>query len=268
MDCELPGGAWREGQRVRAARLRPLTGALEQALQGQLDAASSWPEAVSGALTVAVASIGKEACSRELIDSLSVADRQYLLLTLARLLGGDVFWSAARCPSCQALFDLELRRSQLPVKPAAEGFPFVDVQVAGQQRQARVPTGADQLAIVHLDEARAVHELVARCLLAAPGLDPVESLSSDDIERIGSALDDVAADVGTFVATGCPECGAGHVVAVDPFGLSASGTSHLYREVHALALCYHWSEAEILALPRERRHLYLSLIEEDQGRHD
>ena len=87
-------------------------------------------------------------------------------------------------------------------------------------------------------------------------------------EKIGSALDDVAADVGTLVVTGCPECGAEHVVAVDPFGLNALRGGHLYREVHALASRYHWSEADILALPRARRRLYLSLLDEEQGRHD
>jgi hypothetical protein len=34
----------------------------------------------------------------------------------------------------------------------------------------------------------------------------------------------------------------------------------LLREVHALALHYHWSEADILNLTRDRRRTYLSLL--------
>jgi len=35
--------------------------------------------------------------------------------------------------------------------------------------------------------------------------------------------------------------------------------------VHTLAWYYHWSEAEILALPRARRQLYLSRIDRARG---
>ena len=34
----------------------------------------------------------------------------------------------------------------------------------------------------------------------------------------------------------------------------------LFREVHSLAFYYHWTEAEILGLARERRRMYLSLL--------
>ena len=34
----------------------------------------------------------------------------------------------------------------------------------------------------------------------------------------------------------------------------------LYRDVHHLALHYHWSEGEILAMPRSKRLRYLSLL--------
>lgn len=34
----------------------------------------------------------------------------------------------------------------------------------------------------------------------------------------------------------------------------------LLTEVHALALHYHWSERDILALPRARRRRYLALL--------
>ena len=37
------------------------------------------------------------------------------------------------------------------------------------------------------------------------------------------------------------------------------------RGIHAMAMAYHWSEAEILSLPRERRHAYLALIDTETG---
>src|SRR5207245_10969793 len=64
----------------------------------------------------------------------------------------------------------------------------------------------------------------------------------------------------------CPECG--HSFAT-PFDCTAfffseirARSSHLMREVHYLALHYHWSEAEILGLQRDRRRGYLALLNE------
>ncbi|WP_158497826.1 DUF6760 family protein [Pseudoxanthomonas suwonensis] len=34
----------------------------------------------------------------------------------------------------------------------------------------------------------------------------------------------------------------------------------LYEETHVLAMHYHWSEPQILALPRSKRQRYLALI--------
>lgn len=40
----------------------------------------------------------------------------------------------------------------------------------------------------------------------------------------------------------------------------------LYRQVHHLALRYHWSETDILALPRSKRLRYLSFLAEQAER--
>ena len=41
--------------------------------------------------------------------------------------------------------------------------------------------------------------------------------------------------------------------------------AHVLREVHALALTYHWSEAEILRMPAQRRARYLELASESRA---
>jgi len=40
-------------------------------------------------------------------------------------------------------------------------------------------------------------------------------------------------------------------------------TGKFLREVHQLALAYHWSEQDILGLPLRRRLAYLLLLEQD-----
>jgi hypothetical protein len=121
-----------------------------------------------------------------------------------------------------------------------------------------------------LGEDEGVSELLARCIVSVDG-DPasekfVESISVEQARAIEQALDEVSPDVGTLVETRCPECDRALVVEIDPFVLSEWRGSALFREVHALATHYHWSEREILDLPRERRSMYLGLIEEDHGR--
>jgi hypothetical protein len=46
----------------------------------------------------------------------------------------------------------------------------------------------------------------------------------------------------------------------------AQGADALFREVHALASHYHWSETDILTMTRRQRRRYLSLIAEAQAR--
>ncbi len=36
--------------------------------------------------------------------------------------------------------------------------------------------------------------------------------------------------------------------------------SRLYEEVHIIAMRYHWSEADILRLPKRKRSIYLDII--------
>jgi hypothetical protein len=68
----------------------------------------------------------------------------------------------------------------------------------------------------------------------------------------------------------CPECGHAFVHLLDfPslfFAEVALRREQLYREVHVLALHYHWSESEILGLSRTKRRTYLDLLRADTQR--
>ena len=62
----------------------------------------------------------------------------------------------------------------------------------------------------------------------------------------------------------CPECAHAFVQPFDAtsffFDEMRINANQLLREVHALAFYYHWSEAEILSLGRDRRRAYLGLL--------
>lgn len=215
--------------------------------------------------------IGAEPADAPVAARLCVPDRRYLLLRLSQLVEGDLVWLRPTCLRCGLPFDVGVARSALPVKPAGAGFPFAHLRIRGLDLKARVPTGEDQEAIAELDAAAALPTLVARCLEGADGRALPESfvpnLTEDDIQTIEERLDAVAPDVGTRLATACPECGIERIIEMEPFPGDGDGPvrARLYDEIHVLALYYHWTEPDILALPRARRQLYLELIDRSRG---
>lgn len=246
----LPGGIVRDGERRRGFAFRPVDGVLEAAL-AEAAAAPSTPRAVTLVLAAALAELGGEPASEETVRNLPVGDRQFLARQLSVHLGHDPVWLTAVCRACGESFDFEVRQADLPVKEAGESFPFAQ---AGSLR-LRVPTGADQEAIAGLSDEKAMQVLFERCRIAGKG----------SAAAAEAAIEDASPEVALAALAGCPACGAGNEVAVDPYlGLPARGED-LFAEVHRLASAYHWSEAEILSLPRARRQLYLKLIDRSRG---
>jgi hypothetical protein len=68
----------------------------------------------------------------------------------------------------------------------------------------------------------------------------------------------------------CPECRQSFTTLLDPaaflFEELAASSRNLYREIHLLALHYHWSERDLLRLTPSKRWLYLGLLEETLGK--
>ena len=83
-------------------------------------------------------------------------------------------------------------------------------------------------------------------------------------------MEEAAPQVDLTLEAHCPECARAFAVPFDLLGffLGECKTSRalLYREVHYLAYHYHWSEQDILALPREKRRTYIALLAEELRR--
>jgi hypothetical protein len=258
----LPGGVLREGVRRRDFAFRPVDGNLEVALVEAADAPTV-PAAVSAALAVSLAELGGAPPDEQAVEDLAVGDRQFLARRLGVHLGRDPLWCTAVCGACDGRFDVEVRQGELPVKDAGETFPHVDV---GPLR-LRVPSGADQEAIAHLPDEQAVEALVARCR-TDPGTAGVDDArgghdgeAAVDLAAVEEALEAVAPEVALAVLARCPLCDAENELAVDPYAGVLGPDGHVFDDVHRLASSYHWSEADILALTRDRRQRYLRLLD-------
>lgn len=270
----LPGGLLVDGQLRRDHAFRAIDGALELALAEAPRLARHTPQAVTRVLAAALDTLAGGEPSPARIDTLCVADRQWLMAELDRHLGAGPRWRVARCADCRAHFDLQIDPADLPVKPAGPGFPQFSLHWQGHVFGLRVPDGADQawLAEQHGDgDARqAARALAARLLLsideAPASREAATTLPEAWLDALDAALDATAPAVATQALAPCPECGHGNAVALDPYGALARRDGHLLDEVHELASHYHWGERDILALPRARRREYLRRIDAAHGR--
>jgi hypothetical protein len=284
----LPGGWWDPAGRLqRDAVLTALTGRDEEQLSqlGCQETASLVTEVLSrcvrrlGDLSPVPAGV---------VRQLLVADRDYLLLRLRQVTFGDRIRADLFCPwaECGERMSVDFSIDELPVRESIQKGPVYEMTLSptalgsgagagdlgGGEVAFRLPTGADQEELCGLlasDEARALTLLLARCIerlgeMAAPGVDAVAALSGLARAEIEAEMLRAAPMVEREIETACAECRRAFATPVDPrrffFGELRTDNELLYQEVHYLAYHYHWSEAEIMAMPRTKRALYLGVL--------
>lgn len=271
LEVSLLGGLPVDGRLMRSAHLRPITGQVEQQWVEIASAGTARPTCVSALLAAALDTVAGQPADECLVDALCVADRKRLMLQLAARMDGEQSWVSLTCERCGSRFDVGVDRSKLPTQPAGDGFPFAVVRVRRHTVKLRVPTGADQRWIAEAATEVTERDLLRRCLTAVDGEPPsvgfIDGLSDDEIDAMDAALDAVSPDIGTRLDVSCPECSHRQIAELDPYEMSMLRKDTFYEQVHTLAMNYHWSHQEILALPREQRCRYLTLIERSRGRH-
>ncbi|HXB69542.1 MAG TPA: hypothetical protein VNY05_14925 [Candidatus Acidoferrales bacterium] len=214
------------------------------------------------------------------IRSLTVGDREALLLHLRRLTSGDRLQCVLSCPSaeCGEKLDLELRVADLLVPAGDARQDRYETRVDDADTACRVwfrlPTGLDQEAVAGLarvDLNAAVQDLLRRCVESVVSADGTEMPDLPDsvcreLPRLMSELDPQAE---TALQVTCQSCGGAFHVVFDAasyfFQELKAGMRHLYQEVHLLAYHYHWSLREILGMKARVRRRYLQLLEEELG---
>lgn len=270
MDIILPGGLPARGGVERRARFKPLTGQTELALI-ELGGNTSGPARASSALMLTLESMGNHAVDAECVTSLCTADCQFLLLRLSAMLAGEQQWLKVTCGHCEAFFDVDFRRNELPVKEAGEGFPYTRLSLEAGEAELRVPTIADQCDVAGLNDHEAMLHML-QCSIrsidhASPSPSVIRNLSGVDITAIDQALDLLSPAVCNELLVVCPECDGEQSTRLDHYTLAGLDGNAIYDEIHTLALYYHWSETAILNMTRARRHKYLGLIDRSRAMH-
>lgn len=258
----LPNGLWQGGEHHRDAALRPLCGADELAVTSFGGGVSERMTALLARCALALGSLRPPWA--DALRLLPVGDRAALALKLRALSYGARMDGALRCPRCDARLDLDLNAESLLLPPLSAPAPVYEIALDGVRVAFRLPTGEDESATAGMGEDEGERELLRRCIVR---LDPPDAaLSEALIDAINRAMLDCDPQAEMIFEMDCPECGAGFSARFDPEAFLLREIEQrgrqLYREVHTLALAYHWSEAEILALPHPRRQMYLSLLDE------
>lgn len=174
----------------------------------------------------------------------------------ADLVGGPLE-AVAACAACgvvnalvlEPLAWLEVEDAPLPAAVEAAGWRLVP----------RLLTVADLEAAASVADAAAF--LRGRALVEATG--PDAELPAQAVAALEAALEAAEPLADAEVAFTCAGCGHGWTLVFEPASFLAEELAararRLMAEVATLARAFGWSEAEVLALPAERRRVYLDL---------
>lgn len=191
----------------------------------------------------------------------SLAQRDAALLELRRLTFGDRMQCVARCPSCDEALEFELSASALLDRAQLQFEAPIEIELDGACFRLRQPSLSELAAAEPTDLPGAARRIVQNCLIGPAVADALlPALQAAFAQRLADLLPLNDPRIGLE----CPACGAVwdecFDVATHLWSDIDAAAIRLLHEVHALALAYHWSEADILALPRSRRRFYLECV--------
>ncbi|MCA9620083.1 MAG: hypothetical protein KC731_13750 [Myxococcales bacterium] len=192
---------------------------------------------------------------------LCATDRERWLAEVWMALVGPRIAATHHCESCGEPFDADFDLRTL-LDFAMTPAPLVDGAVDVDGCEVRIPCGRDELWLAQQPAERPLGEALASRL--APTLP--ERLWPSAL----AALQPYMQVVEQALDLTCPECSAATCLTFDlqPYVLSGlmGRQAKVLGEVHALARSYHWSLAEICALPTRHRRRLLGFLEREAAR--
>lgn len=273
----LPGGFWIDSVRYQQAELHPLTGK-DEAFLWEVGDSLIPVQQTTAMLTRCLTCLGPlNPVKADVVLSLTVGDREALLLHLRRLTIGECLQCVLTCPnpSCCEKMDLDLKVSELLLHPysnARERYEKIFTKDGIRYRVGfRLPTGSDHESAALLaatDAQQAAEQLLNNCIAwVIDESEPKKNLEHCPpvvAQKLPAVMADLDPQAELRLDLTCPVCGHRFSTILDMatffFQELTARVKHLYQEVHVLALSYHWSEAEIIGMTARKRHRYLDLL--------
>jgi hypothetical protein len=201
------------------------------------------------------------------LAELAIGERDGMLLTLREQTFGSKMVCLATCPSCSERLELALNVEEIRASPPEQDVAL-EVFADGLGVKFRLPNSLDIITIAdNRDITMAKEILIERCLVdvSQRGEDKYTGqLPAAVIEAIAEKMAGADPQANVQLALSCPACSNEWLATFDIISFFwneiDAWARHILQEIHALALAYGWSEAEILALSPWRRRAYLELV--------
>ena len=202
----------------------------------------------------------------ETLAQLSVGQRDGLLLALRQQLFGPQLACVADCPTCQDQAEITLKVADLQLPTPPVSLPLT-LSVEGYEVQFRLPTGGDLVVIATATNPdQAQQTLLNRCLISVHHQGNIVTdtpLPSTVLDRLIATIADMDPQADIRLNLTCPNCHHGWQLSFDIASFLQreiqTWAYRLLQDVHCLARAYGWSEAEIVAMTPQRRHLYVEM---------
>lgn len=271
----LPGGFWSEGKRYQEVEICELSGYDQEYLKSayKIQSQAKWTTLL---LTRSIKRIGPFiTITPELVKTLTLGDREALLLYIRRMTFGDKLNCVIDCTNenCEEQIGLDLKVGDLllPSYPKAQERYQKTITYKGVKYKVdfRLPTGLDQEEIARTakeDPEAASGYLIKACILktnknAKESTGKIPPLVYDEVFN---SIDQLDPQAEIRFKIKCPECDTEFNTILDA-GIYFRNELHynikeLYNEIHFLAYHYHWSEQEIMAMSIDKRRLYCDML--------
>jgi hypothetical protein len=202
------------------------------------------------------------------LAALSVGRRNAYLFALRERTFGSSFSMLDACPQCDGALEFTLEARDLcPAAPHTPVEQEYKLTVEGVEVRFRLLTSQDLAAIAGShDITMARRLLIHRCIVQAA--DHRRTLQVDDLPEsvltaLAESMSDCDPQAEVPLVLECPSCEHTWMTLFDIVSFFwtevAAQAQRLLHEVHTLAHCYGWQEADILAMSAMRRHFYLEM---------
>lgn len=245
---------------------RPINGHVEIRVAEATESPLPRAQRVTTILAAMCERLAGQPTDEEQVRSVSAAGREWLLQQSALQFFHGTNWFEASCTACGERFDFELPLAAVPRGPAGRGFPEVKVRTSRGIRHFEAPNGHHEEAMAAQRDGDPRRTFATLCSLADEAANDTELFVEDDLQRIDAALEAISPDIADGVDVVCPSCGEPTRIRIDALTFAFPRSESILREVHVIASAYRWSEADILALPSQRRRAYAALIRGDAAR--
>lgn len=276
-EVTLPRGITTDGRLERRAELRALTGRDEEFLF--VEALSMLPaERNTALLARCVTSLGAgREVTTEDVRGLCLGDRESLLLHLCAAAAGNRIHGLIECPDpdCEEKLDVDLDITDLLAAPYDDASETYETELAegdiAFRIRFRLPDGLHQerAARLFLVDPAGAERYLAHAIVEEVSSEGtlLEALPDEFLGELAGLVEAHDPQAELHLGVRCLQCKKTFSVLFDAgeflFQEVAARRRGFYGEVHALAFHYHWSEAEILSLPVDRRRLYVGLIADE-----